>query len=105
MKVYESLIFAHAIRSGKVLFSNEEVQILESAIRDDAAEIARLREVERLAKAYRAAVMERRAHKGVDPNTDDSPLGTKWGRRMEDLTTAKRAAGEELFAALDKEAE
>ena len=43
MKVYESLIFAQAIRSGKVLFSKEEVQILESAIRDDAAIIADLR--------------------------------------------------------------
>ena len=67
------------------------------------AELARLREVERLAVAYRAAVMGRRAHKGVDPHTDDSPLGMKWGRRMEELTTVKRAAGEALFAALDKE--
>ena len=67
------------------------------------AELARLREVERLAVAYRAAVMGRRAHKGVDPYTDDSPLGMKWGRRMEELTTVKRAAGEALFAALDKE--
>ena len=67
------------------------------------AEVKRLREVERLAKAYRSAVTERRAHKMIDPNTDDSPLGTKWGRRMEELTTAKRAAGEALFAALDKE--
>ena len=44
MKVYESLVFAQAIRSGKVLFSKEEVQILESAIRDDAAIIADLLE-------------------------------------------------------------
>lgn len=74
------------------------------AERDAAlAELARLREVERLAGAYRAAVMGRRAHKGVDPYTDDSPLGMRWGRRMEELTTVKRAAGEALFAALDKE--
>lgn len=77
-------------------------KLLARALRAEA-ELARLREVERLAVAYRAAVMERRAHKGVDPNTDDSPLGMKWGRRMEELTDAKRAAGEALFAALDKE--
>ena len=68
------------------------------------AELARLREVERLAKAYRSAVTERRAHKMVDSNTDDSPLGTKWSRRLEELTMAKRAAGEELFNAVGKEA-
>ena len=68
------------------------------------AEVKRLREVERLAKAYRAAVTKRRAHKMIDPNTDDSPLGTKWSRRLEELTTAKRAAWEAMFAALGKEA-
>ena len=51
MKVYESLAFAHALRCGKVLFSKEEVQILESSIRDDAAIIADLRA--RLAEAER----------------------------------------------------
>ena len=49
MKVYESLAFAHAARCGRVLFRKEEVQILETAIREDAAELARLRaEVKRL---------------------------------------------------------
>ena len=45
MKVYESLAFAHAARCGRVLFRKEEVQILETAIRDDEAKIQRLESV------------------------------------------------------------
>lgn len=45
----EYYTFTHALRCGKVLFRKEEVQILETAIREDAAELVRLRaEVKRL---------------------------------------------------------
>ena len=90
MKVYESLAFAHALRCGKVLFRKEEVQILESAIRDDAVELARLREVERLAKRFRAKAMEFR-------------IGERLGWPESEAAFAAgklHAASEALFAAL-----
>ena len=104
----EYYAFAHAVRCGKVLFIKEEVQILESAIRDDAAELARLREIERLAKEYLAARREYQQVLSREDLTNDMGFQSMsyreaWEDEIIKAAEDVSAAEDALFAALGKE--
>lgn len=84
----------------------EECDAVRAELEYSQVEAARLREVERLAREYKRVVLERRRHEALGMTAgNDQVRELRWALRLEELTDAKRAAGEALFTALGDEAE
>ena len=78
-------------------------------LRKAEAELTSLREIKRLAKEYRAKVLEYRSIKDEGPPAKPCSVKysdlCKWEDKLQDAWIAKREAGEALFAALGNEAD
>lgn len=91
---------AHFISSPCPVAEAQKAISSTTAGRDLLEEVKGLREMRRLADAYKAAVADRRQHRAAKPGADHPEL-SDWEAWDEQMTDSKRKAGEALFAALD----